>query len=213
MYGNNAIAVVAVEDENSTYENISVTNAYLEGMYYSASMALGNNMTAFITNKTGGSIKNCYVQGEIKAAGRKNAGIIAKVAGDVTIEKVIANVKVTCNDATSLKEEKAMTNSGFIVEVEGNLRVNDSAVIAQQEALASKFLPVAEEIISTIFQNCYENAEAQGKSNSNGTNIKEATKAELLTKQFYIDNLHLDETIWNLDSIQEIAGAIYLELR
>ena len=39
--------------------------------------------------------------------------------------------------------------------------------------------------------------------NSNGTNIKEITKNELLSKEFYTNTLHLDESIWNLDNIQE----------
>ncbi|MCI8273738.1 MAG: hypothetical protein HFJ55_06635 [Clostridia bacterium] len=212
MYGNNAIAVVAVEDKDSTYENISVTNVYLEGMYYSAQMALGNNITGFITTKTGGSIKNCYVQGEIKAAGRKNAGILAKTTGDVLIENVVANVKVTCSD-TALNEEKSATNSGFIAEIEGNLKIKNSASIAQQENSASKFVPAEQETISTVFQNCYENADVTGKSNSNGVNIKEATKAKLLTKQFYTDILHLNEAIWDLDNIQEISQIIHLGLK
>ena len=50
---------------------------------------------------------------------------------------------------------------------------------------------------------CYENADENGISNSNGTNIKEVTKNELLSKEFYTNVLHFDESIWNLDNIQE----------
>ncbi len=51
--------------------------------------------------KTGGTIKNCYVQGEIYGSGTQNGGIVSLTQGDVTIENVIANMYMSCGSAVN----------------------------------------------------------------------------------------------------------------
>ena len=59
-----------------------------------------------------------------------------------------------------------------------------------------------EKDISKI-ENCYESSSSSGTSNANGSNIKSIDKGQFKSKDFYVNTLGFDETIWALDNIVE----------
>ncbi|MCI8384801.1 MAG: hypothetical protein HFJ33_08150, partial [Clostridia bacterium] len=67
----------------------------------------------------------------------------------------------------------------------------------------NKFIATVAEGAVATFQNCYENAEANGIASDTIDGIKTATHAELLTKEFYRSKLLLDGNSWNLENITE----------
>ncbi len=198
MTGKYTFAIVVSDDQNCTYENINIKNAYISGRIN------GGQVATIAAIKTGGSIKNCYVQGEIYIPKIQNAGIISLCKGDVTIENVISNVYMSCN--TNANDAK--TWAGLVYKVEnGNLMVKNSAVITKQIQTNNpihKIIGTINEGANVTFENCYENADSIGIINSDREGIQAVRNATLLTKDFYTNVLHLDENLWDLDNIQEI---------
>ena len=198
MLGKYTYAIVVSDDQNCTYENINIKNAYINGR------ASGSQIATIAAIKTGGTIKNCYIQAGIYAAGVQNGGIISISKGDITIENVISNVYMAC----SSNADSAKNWGGLVYKVEnGNLVVKNSAVITKQKQTnnqINKVISTINEGANVIFENCYENADSIGITNSDKKGIQTVINAELLTKDFYTNVLHLDENIWNLDNIQEI---------
>ncbi len=197
--GNTSVSIIVAEDENCNYENIHIEKAYLNGRSY------GSQTSAMVAVKTGGSIKNCYVQGELYASGQQNGGVVSLSQGDVTIENVIANIYISCN-VSQTYPDNAITWGGFVAKVgNGNLTVKNSAMInklAQTNNPINKFIATITQDANATFENCYHNVEANG-IDSSIEGIKTATNAELLTKNFYTNILGLEENIWNLDNIIE----------
>ncbi len=181
MLGNTGVATMVVEDENCTYENIHIEKAYVNGRSY------GSKLSAMVAVKTGGSIKNCYVQGEIYGSGNRAAGIVALSQGDVTIENVIANVYMSCSES-QIYPDNTETWGGFVGEVgTGNLTVKNSAMInklQQNNNPIDKFIGNVVEGANATFENCYENEDANGTASDTIDGISIATNAELLTKEF-----------------------------
>ncbi len=200
MLGNTNVATVTLEDENCNYENIHIEKLYINGRSY------GSKLAGMVSVKTGGSIKNCYVQGEIYGSGTRGSGIVSITQGDVTIENVIANVYMSCSVST-MYPDNAVTWSGFVAEVaNGNLIVRNSAMInklEQNNNPINKFIATVVDGASATFENCYQNAEANGIESELVDGISVAINAELLTEEFYKSRLLLDESIWNLESITE----------
>ena len=200
MLGNTGVATMVVEDENCTYENIHIEKAYVNGRSY------GSKLSAMVAVKTGGSIKNCYVQGEIYGSGKRAAGIVALSQGDVTIENVIANVYMSCSES-QMYPDNTETWGGFVGEVgTGNLTVKNSAMInklQQNNNPINKFIATVVDGANATFENCYENEDANGTASDTIDGINVVTNAELLTKEFYTSRLLLDESIWNLDNIAQ----------
>ncbi len=195
VIGNNNVAVVTTNDERSTFEKINVTNALV---LTERDPNQGKNASIFISEKTGGNIKNCYVQGEMHIYGTNNGAVIGVSHGEVIIENVVSNVI-----GRSLSET-AKTGGLFIGKIEGKTVINNSVSIGKSLLNPiNKFATISNEANIEFITNCYENADENGISNSNSKNIKEITKNELLNKEFYINVLKFDENIWNLDNIQE----------
>lgn len=197
VIGNNNIAVVTSNDENSTFEKINVKRALV---LTARNINQGKNASTFISEKTGGSIKNCYVQGEMHSAGNDSGAIIGLSHGGITIENVVSNIIGRAYNADTAK-----TTGLFIGKINGKTIISNSISMGRSlnDILLNKFAMITDTSNVEFITNCYENTDGQGISNSNGTNIKEITKNELLSKEFYTNTLHLDESIWNLDNIQE----------
>ncbi len=200
MLGNSGVATIVVEDQNCTYENISMERIYLNGRSY------GSQSAAMVAIKTGGTIKNCYVQGELYGSGMQNAGVVSLTQGDVTIENVIANVSISCS-VSQMYPNNAITWAGFVAKVgSGNLNVKNSAMIhklAQTNNPINKFIATIADGAVATFENCYQNAEANGITGETIEGINTVQNAELLSKEFYRGNMFLDANIWDLDNITE----------
>lgn len=198
IFGNNNLATMTSNDKNSTFEKINVTQAFV--MTASNTKDCGNKASTFISEKTGGSIKNCYVQGEMHSAGNDSGAVIGLSHGNVTIENVVANII-----GRVYLEEVGKTTGLFIGKINGKTIIKNSVSMGRplNSNLLNKFAMIQNIENIEFITNCYENADEKGISNSNGTNIKTVTKEQLLSKEFYRDTLHFDENIWDLNNIQE----------
>lgn len=191
IFGHDNVAVVVSVDNNSTFEKIDIRRAYVNAGKNNNG---GNKISTFISEKTGGSIKNCYVHGEIFGEGKITGGIIGISHGDVTIENVISNIYASNG---SIKDTG--TNGLFIGDISAETVIRNSASIGLASNSSSKVRRFAGTIadINSI-ENCYEITSSTGTSNVNGSNIKEATTTQLKDKNFYINTLGFDENIWEL---------------
>lgn len=119
MAGNNNIAVITVNDKDSTFEKINVTEAFI--MTESKIANCGNKSSTFISEKTGGSIKNCYIQGEMHTAGNESGAVIGLSHGGIKVENVVANII-----GRGYKEENAPNSGLFIGKIDGKTEIKNS---------------------------------------------------------------------------------------
>lgn len=195
IFGHDNVAVVVSVDNNSTFENINVSHAFVNA---GKDNNQGNNVSTFISEKTGGLIKNCYVHGEIFNKGKNSGGIVGIAHGNVTIENVISNIYLSNSSITTSTKE---TSGLFAGELSAKTVIKNSAAIGLTKVKEVKKFAGTIKDISKI-ENCYESSSSSGTSNVNGSNIKEAT-TQLKDKNFYINTLGFDENIWELDNIVE----------
>lgn len=194
IFGHDNVAVVVSVDNNSTFENINVSHASVNA---GKDNNQGNNVSTFISEKTGGLIKNCYVHGEIFGEGKITGGIIGISHGNVRIENVISNIY-----ASNGSIRDTGTNGLFIGDVSAETVIKNSAAIGLTKVKEVKKFAGTIKDISKI-ENCYESSSSSGTSNVNGSNIIAATITQLKDKNFYINTLGFDENIWELDNIVE----------
>ena len=194
IFGYDNVAVVVSVDNNSTFENINVSHASVNA---GKDNNQGNNVSTFISEKTGGLIKNCYVHGEIFNKGKNSGGIVGIAHGNVTIENVISNIY-----ASNGSIRDTGTNGLFIGDVSAETVIKNSAAIGLTKVKEVKKFAGTIKDISKI-ENCYESSSSSGTSNVNGSNIIAATITQLKDKNFYINTLGFDENIWELDNIVE----------
>ncbi len=213
LSGRNNVAVVTGmdgrENANSIFENISVKNANVTGT--------GVYVSTFIGRKYGGKLKNIYVQGNLEITSTENGGIIGASHQAIQIENVVSNVNVNRPTSTDNRNQ----NGGFIGNLYNNPSIKDSISIGNMtgfinndvEVNVSKFTGATAVMITSSLVNCYESVATTGVSNvtadTNGKLIH-ATSENLHDKNFYKDTLHFDESIWNLDHVQDKG---YPELR
>ena len=190
IFGHDNVAVVVSVDNNSTFENINVSHASVNA---GKDNNQGNNVSTFISEKTGGLIKNCYVHGEIFNKGKNSGGIVGIAHGNVTIENVISNIYLSNSSITTSTKE---TSGLFAGELSAKTVIKNSAAIGLTKVKEVKKFAGTIKDISKI-ENCYESSSSSGTSNVNGSNIKEAT-TQLKDKNFYINTLGFDENIWEL---------------
>jgi len=197
--GRNYAGLISGEDTSSTFENITIAK-YKNAAGEMSSQVIGNsNLGLLVGRKSGGSIKNCYVEGNLSSNSGSNIGGITGVSiGNVTIENVISNVYVGGNKASGYA-------GGFIGNISEDTRIKNSlsmGIVAGN--VTKKFTGASDEIIAKTIQNCYEYNETSGNSNINentNTYIKTATKENVLDKTFYINRVGLDEKIWKFDNL------------
>ena len=196
IFGHDNVAVVVSVDNNSTFENINVSHVYVNaGKDYNQ----GNMASTFISEKTGGLIKNCYVHGEIFNKGKNSGGIVGIAHGNVTIENVISNIYLSNSSITTSTKE---TSGLFAGELSAKTVIKNSAAIGLTKVKEVKKFAGTIKDISKI-ENCYESSSSSGTSNANGSNIKSIDKGQFKSKDFYVNTLGFDETIWELDNIVE----------
>ncbi len=76
------------------------------------------NLQHLLAKKTGGSIKNCYIQGEMHTAGSESGAVIGLSHGGIKIENVVANII-----GRGYKEETAQNSGLFIGKIEGKTEI------------------------------------------------------------------------------------------
>ncbi len=196
MFGKDNVAVVTSVDNNSTFENINISKVYLN---VGDNQLQGNKASMFISEKTGGSIRNCYVHGEVFTEGKDGGAVLGVSHGNVTIENVISNVYFVVRSKRNIE-----FNGLFAGKIDATTRIRNSASIGTTTTSSkqmSKFVGTIADINS--IENCYENASSIGTSSANGNNIIAVEKEELKSKEFYINKLRFNEDVWALNNIVE----------
>ncbi len=205
LEGQHRIApVVAFDDANSVFENISVINAKVKGS--------GVYISTFIGRKYGGSIKNVYVEGTIDCVTTENGGIVGAIQKGGVVENVISNVAITKNGNTYNNLDNSIFNASFVGNIYDKPIIRNSIAFGDMVGYTSnnkeyspyKFTGALESNILNTLENCYEYADAIGYSR-----VTDATKGKLDVashtnvhdRNFYKNTLHFDETIWNLDTV------------
>ena len=150
IFGHDNVAVVVSVDNNSTFENINVSHASVNA---GKDNNQGNNVSTFISEKTGGLIKNCYVHGEIFNKGKNSGGIVGIAHGNVTIENVISNIYLSNSSITTSTKE---TSGLFAGELSAKTVIKNSAAIGLTKVKEVKKFAGTIKDISKI-ENCYEN--------------------------------------------------------
>jgi hypothetical protein len=211
IFAREYIGIVSAKDTNSAFDRISVTDSYVEGR--SQSNGGGQCTSMFIGKASGSKVTNCYVQGELRYyQANKTAAVIGE-ATNVTVDKVISDVTIPyyfndiasgfigafTNDTTS-----KVTNSVVLGDIDVTNGVGRRKFVASSNGTDDTAI---NQVILRIFENCYENSDSIGTSNSNETtknNIKTQSKEKFEDKDFYINTLGFDETIWNLENINNL---------
>lgn len=204
LEGTHRVATVCGTDNgNSIFEQITIKNANITGS--------GFYVAGLVGRKYGGSVKNCYVQGEIECYTTECGGIIGTFHNSLQVENVIANVNINRPRSTDNRNK----NGGFIGYANNTPSIQNSICIGNMagfmdsnglEINISKFTSSDEASVIQYFTNCYELKEATGQSNvteATAGHLNEIKLNDLKNKTFYKEILHFDENIWNLNKVLE----------
>ncbi len=196
IFGANRVAGLVAVDAYSTFDRIDVQHIYVSA---GTSEATGNQSALLVGEKTGGSIVNCYVHGDLVTEGVQCGGIVGSARGEVMIDHVIANVY-----AANRNRKNSPSVGMFVGEVDAGTVIKNSASLGTTSAATSakligKFYGTAAD--ATAFQNCYENSTTTGTGKADGTNLLTVDMEKLKEVSFYLDTLGMDAAIWNLDAI------------
>ncbi len=207
LSGRNNVAVITGmdgrENANSVFENISVKNANVTGT--------GVYVSTFAGRKYGGLIKNVYVQGTLNVTSTENGGLVGAMQQGGTIENVITDVAITKTSNTYSNLANSVFNGSMIGNIYNTPKVNSSIAFGNMtgytdtsgnELVPYKFTGTTEAQVKACLNNCYEVTEEIGSSrvNANTAGHLDTISRQNLNKEFY-KNLGFDETIWNLNSI------------
>lgn len=198
MFGADRVAGLTAADINSDIRKVSITEGYINS---GRTEDQGTKSALLVGEKSGGTIQNCYVQGEFYTQGTECGGIVGAARGKMVIEQTVASTYGSCRNT------KNLTTAGlFAGHLESGVLVRNSASVGMTPSGASnyekmgKFYGTAE---AGNLQNCYEDADHRGSSNADGTGVQAVANDVLKTAAFYTDTLGLDTAIWNLDQVEE----------
>ncbi len=207
LEGRHRVAVVAsFDNQNSTFENISVRNASVK--------ATGVYVSTFIGRKYGGTVKNVFVAGSIEIVMTENGGIVGAFQKGGTIENVISKVDIHKTGNTYSPVANSEFNGGLIGNIYDTPMIKNSIALGNMEGFVDsegvekipyKVTGALPATITATMDNVYEYLGSLGFSSvteETSTSLKVVTEEEIHTKEFYRDTLHFDETIWNLETIE-----------
>ena len=190
------IGAFAGEANNSIITNCSAYNINLKTSTQVGGIAGTSNST----------IENCYVVGTLEGTfrndvwGTRVGGITAWYTGG-TISNCYTDVNIIA------PTEKY--NGGIIGGASGGIGSEIATTIKNSFSIANgnayKIAGFNFNSNSTI-ENVYEYEGGTATTNiseNNKDKVKTATEANLRDKNFYVNTLHFDETIWDLDNIAE----------
>ena len=209
LSGRNNVAVVTGMDgrdnANSVFENISVKNANVTGT--------GVYVSTFAGRKYGGKMKDIYVQGTLNVTGTENGGLVGSMQQGGTIENIITDVAITKTSNNYANIANSIFNASLIGNIYNTPNIKNSVAFGNMtgytdtngnEVVPYKSVGVLEAQVKACLNNCYEVTEEIGSSrvNANTAGHLDTISRQNLNKEFY-KNLGFDETIWNLDNINE----------
>ena len=130
-----------------------------------------------------------------------------------TIENVITDVSITKPSNTYSNLANSIFNGSTIGNIYNTPKVNNSIAFGNMKGYTDtngnalvpyKFTGAAEAQVKACLNNCYEVTEEIGSSrvNANTAGHLDTISRQNLNKEFY-KTLGFDETIWNLDNIND----------
>lgn len=187
--GANRTAGIVGEASSTDISESSVTNFSITTSGHIRVAAIAGNMIA-------GSIKNCYVEGELKSTQNKDGNGISGILGTgegtslIAIENCITKVKYTNNVSARL--------NGDIV----GLALNANTVLKNNVSLStgSNFYSIHGSNIHQTSKNNYELLDSGLVSNAYLNRVSQITK-ENITSQFFKKEADFDESIWDLEDV------------
>ena len=187
--GTNRVGGLIGETTATTIEQSSVTN-------FKITTSLHIRIGGVVGNMIGGSIKNCYVEGQLKSTQNKNGNGISGILGTgkgselITIENCITKVTYESNVSPRL--------NGDIV----GLALNNNSVLKNNVSLSngSNFYSINGSSIHATSTNNYELLDSGLTSNASSSHVSQVRKEEL-TREFFKDDANFDETIWDLSNV------------
>ncbi len=186
--GVNRTGGIIGEATSTVFEQNSVTN-------FKLTTSRHIRIAAIVGNMTGGSIKNCYVDGELNSTQNKDgngiSGILGATEGTelVTIENCITKVHYTNNVSPRL--------NGDMVGL--SLNANTALINNVSLSTGNNFYHVHGFSIHNTSTNNYEIEESELATNESGDTVKRISKANL-NEEFFKNTVHFDELIWELSN-------------
>ena len=185
----NSMGAIVGESRNSTVRLCSATEITVNG---------NNTIGGIVGNAGDGTtIENCYVTGTLQGTIQHNLG--ARVGGITGWHS--GNIINYCYTNVNIIAPNLTGNGGIIGGPNSNAtpRITNSFSIANGTAYRISGF----DALSNV-ENVYEYEGGTATTNINENNndkVKTATAANLRDRNFYLNTLHFDETIWNLDNI------------
>lgn len=186
--GTSRVGGLVGETSSTAIENISVTN-------FSITTAGHIRIAAIIGNMTGGSLRNCYIEGKVESTQTKDGNGISGVIGTsegteiIPVENCITKVHYSSNVSPRL--------NGDIV----GLALNSNTSLKNNVSLSTgtNFYHVHGYSIDASSKNNYELEDSELTSNESGDKVKRIG-LDGLTSDFFKNTVNFDENIWNLDN-------------
>lgn len=187
--GTNRVGGLLGEATATTIEQSSISN-------FKITTAQHIRVGGIVGNMTGGTIKNCYVEGKLNSTQNKDGNGISGILGTgegneaVTIENCITKVSYTNNVSARL--------NGDMV----GLSLNNSTILKNNVSLSTgnNFYSIHGSTVHANSTNNYELTESGLVSNASGSRVKQVSKEEL-TEIFFKNKVHFDEKIWDLSNV------------
>lgn len=187
--GAHRVGGIIGETTATNIEQSSVTN-------FQITTSLHIRVAGIVGNMVGGSIKNCYVEGDLNSTQNKDGNGISGILGTgegtdtITIENCITKVTYTNNVSARL--------NGDMV----GLALNNNTILKNNVSLStgSNFYSIHGSTVHATSTNNYELTDSGLVSNASGNRVKQVRKEELTT-EFFKENAGFDETIWDLESV------------
>ncbi len=199
LTGGHRTAVIIGTSTNCNFEKITVENANVTGTGYYVS--------AFVGRVYGGTIKNCYVEGNVTCNATEAGGISGAFQNSPIVENVIANVNITRKSNTDGQNRN--NNGGFVGNLYNTPNIINCISIGNMTGFDDesenvyKFTGSSAESIEKYLHNCYEYQNATGTSSiaEDVDNLKAATEEQIKTKEFYKNTLKFSDEIWDFTNI------------
>ncbi len=184
--GAHRVGGIIGESTATNIEQSSVTN-------FQITTSLHIRVAGIVGNMVGGSIKNCYAEGDLNSTQNKDGNGISGILGTgdgtdtITIENCITKVNYTNNVSARL--------NGDIV----GLSLNNNTILKNNVSLStgSNFYSIHGSSVHATSTNNYELTDSGLVSNASGNRVKQVSKEELTT-EFFKDTANFDENIWDL---------------
>lgn len=205
--GRHRVAVITgLDQSNSTFNRVSVTNAYVSGS--------GVYVSAFVGRKYGGIVRDCLIEGEVYGNSTEIAGVIGASHNNGTYENIVANVRFTLTGNTDGQNRN--NNGGVVGNIYNSPRFKNSisvgnmtgALVNNEMKTPYKFSGANESNNVAYLENCYEVSDRTGTTSitPNTTNaLKEVTSNEIKNPNFYKENLGFNESIWDFSTVSSLG--------